>query len=347
MTTEAYRIALGRAYPRGVGQVIDAARTFFDQLAAVGWTMLGIALAMHLARLVCRGLAWRNILAASFPSARVRRLPVFGAYVAGVGLNSVAPARAGDVLKLVLTHARIEGATYATLTPTLLVETLFDSVVAAGVLAWAFTEGVLPGLNVVRGPKLRSVDWHWPLQHPTPAIVIAAVWITVIALLIVVWSRHVKSFKQRVAAGFAILRDPKRFAVGVVTWQALSWGFRVATVFFLLRAFHIPATAYTTALVLAVQSLSTLLPFTPGGIGTQQGLIVYVFRKQHLADTRLISFSVGMQIALTAFNVALGLIALAAMVRTLRWRQIVRHGRTQIEQSQAEGAEVERVEPSG
>ena len=94
-----------------MSQVIDAARTFFDQLASVGWTMLAIGLAMHFARLLCRAVAWRNILAASFPTVRVRRMPVFGAYVAGVGLNSVAPARAGDVLKLVLVHGRIEGST--------------------------------------------------------------------------------------------------------------------------------------------------------------------------------------------------------------------------------------------
>ncbi len=325
-----------------MGEVVHAARTFFDQLAAVGWASLGIALGFHLVRLACRGLAWRNILAASFPSARVRRLPIFGAYVAGVGLNSVAPARAGDVLKLVLTHARVEGSNYSTLTPTLLVETLFDMVVAAGILGWALAEGVLPGLSVVKGPKLRAVDWHWPLQHPISAIVIGGVWITVIVLLVWFWSKRIKDFRQRVAAGFAILRDPRRFLTGVVTWQALSWVFRVATVFFLLRAFHIPATAYTTALVLAVQSLSTLLPFTPGGIGTQQGLIVYVFRNQRVPDTRLVSFSVGMQIALTVFNVALGLIALAAMMRTLRWRQIVTHGRKQLEK-----AEVERAEPSG
>jgi glycosyltransferase 2 family protein len=329
-----------------VGQVIDAARTFFDQLAAVGWTMLGLALGMHLLRLVCRGLAWRNILAAAYPSTPVRRLPVLGAYVAGVGLNSIAPARAGDVLKLVLVHGKIEGSTYSTLTPTLLVETLFDLVVAAGVLGWAFAEGVLPGLDVIKGPKLRSVDWHWPLQHPTPAIVIALVWITVIALLIWFWSKRVKDFKQRVAAGFAILRTPKEFVRGVISWQALSWVFRAATVYFFLRAFHLPANAYTAALVLAVQSLSTLLPFTPCGVGTQQGLIVYVFRNEHVGKTRLVSFSVGMQIALTAFNVLLGVVALAFMARTLRWKGIVTPAREEIERSQ-ERPEVERTEPTG
>lgn len=329
-----------------MGQVIDAAHTFFDQLASVGWAALGIALGLHLVRLVCRGFAWRNILAAAYPSVPVRRLPVLGAYVAGVGLNSVAPARAGDVLKLVLVHGRINGSTYSTLTPTLIVETLFDFVVAAGVLAWAFTQGVLPGLDVIRGPKLRSVDWHWPLQHPTPAIVIGLVWLTVIALLIWFWSKRVEGFKQRVAAGFAILRTPKKFLTGVVSWQALSWVFRAASVYFFLRAFHLPATAYTTALVLAVQSLATLLPFTPGGVGTTQGLIVYVFRNEHVAKTRLVSFSVGMQIALTAFNVLLGVIALAFMARTLRWKRIVTPARDEIDRGQ-ERPEVERTEPTG
>jgi glycosyltransferase 2 family protein len=329
-----------------MGQVVDAARTFFDQLAAVGWTMLAIGLGMHLARLVCRGVAWRNILAAAYPSVPVRRLPVLGAYLAGVGLNSVAPARAGDVLKLVLVHGKIEGSTYSTLTPTLIVETLFDMVVAAGVLIWAFQQNVLPGLDVVRGPRLRSLDWHWPLEHPWPAFVIAVVWLTVIALLIWFWSKRVKNFKQRVAAGFAILRTPTAFLRGVVSWQALSWVFRAATVYFFLRAFHLPANAYTTALVLAVQSLSTLLPFTPGGVGTQQGLIVYVFRNERVARTRLVSFSVGMQIALTAFNVLLGLIALALMARTLRWKRIVTPAREEIERGKERG-EVERTEPTG
>jgi uncharacterized membrane protein YbhN (UPF0104 family) len=316
-------------------QVIDAARTFFDQLAAVGWTMLGIALGLHLARLVARAFAWRNILAASFPSSRVPRMAVLGAYVAGVGVNSVAPARAGDLVKLFLTRQRIEESSYSTLAPTLLVETLFDMVVAGGVLGWALTQNVLPGLDVI--PDLPAIDWHWPAHHPSAAIAIGVVWLTVIALLVVIWSKRVSGFKQRVAAGFAILRQPRRFFVGVVTWQALSWILRGATVYCFFRAFHLPASIHATLLVLAVQSLSTLLPFTPGGIGTQQGLIVYVFRKQNVGKSLLVSFSVGMQIAMTAFNVLLGLIALALMARTVRWKRLVAPARE----------ELERPEPSG
>ena len=44
---------------------------------------------------------------------------MFGAYVAGVGVNSVVPARGGDVVKLYLVKQRLRDASYATLAPTL------------------------------------------------------------------------------------------------------------------------------------------------------------------------------------------------------------------------------------
>src|SRR5262245_6226499 len=167
-----------------MSQVIDAARTFFDQLTSVGWTMLAIGLAFHFSRLVCRGLAWRNILAFAYPDVHVPRLPVFGAYMAGVGINSIAPARAGDLVKLVLVHQRLPTSTYTTLTPTLIVETVFDTVVAGGILIWALTQDVLPALDVL--PDLPSIDLHWPARHPFAALAITIVWLVVIVLLLVV-----------------------------------------------------------------------------------------------------------------------------------------------------------------
>jgi uncharacterized membrane protein YbhN (UPF0104 family) len=111
----------------------------------------------------------------------------------------------------------------------------------------------------------------------------------------------------------------------VASWQLLSWGFRIASVYFFLKAFTVPATLHNALLVLAVQSLSTLLPFTPGGVGTQQGLLVYVFDRAGtgIAGTLLLSFSVGMYIAVTIENVVIGFIALFLMVGTLRWKRVV------------------------
>jgi uncharacterized membrane protein YbhN (UPF0104 family) len=123
-----------------------------------------------------------------------------------------------------------------------------------------------------------------------------------------------------VRQGFAILRTPWRYLRAVVSWQALSWVLRIASFYYFLRAFRITASIHNALLTQVVQSLSTLFPITPGGAGTEQGLLVYVFRG-HEAATPLLSYSVGMKIALTVFNVVLGFSVLLLMVRTLSPRR--------------------------
>jgi glycosyltransferase 2 family protein len=306
-----------------VGKIIDAAETFFQHLADVHWIPLAIALGFNLLRLLARVPAWRNIIRASYPDLTVPRRTIGGAYLAGVGVNAIVPARAGDVLKLYLVHDRVKGTTYPTLGATLIVETLFDFVVAGGILAWALVIGVLPGLDVL--PDLPQVDWSWPLNHKREFAIIAAVWIGVLAFFAVKGIRKAREFKRRVAQGFAIFKTHGAYVTQVVTWQALSWGFRFMSVYFFLKAFTVPATLHNALLVLVVQSLSTLFPFTPGGVGTQQGLLVYVFKRAGtgVPGTLLLSFSVGMYIAVTIANIIVGFIALFLMLGTVRWRRVV------------------------
>ena len=306
-----------------MGRIIDAGGEFFRHLAEVHWAPLGIALGFQLLRLLARTPAWRNIIRAAYPDLFIPRRTVAGAYLASVGVNAIIPARAGDVLKLYLVHRRVEGTTYPTLASTLLVETLFDMVVAGAILAWALGIGVLPGLDVI--PHLPQVDWSWPLNHKREFLIIAAVWITVLVLLAVIGIRRAREFKQRVAQGFAIFRTRWAYLTQVVSWQALSWGFRFMSVYFFLKAFSVQATLHNTLLVLVVQSLSTLFPFTPGGVGTQQGFLVYVFRRAGtgVSGTLLLSFSVGMYIAVTIANVIVGFVALFLMLGTVRWRRVV------------------------
>jgi glycosyltransferase 2 family protein len=306
-----------------VGKIIDAAGEFFHHLADVHWLPLAIALGFHFLRLASRAPAWRNILRASYPELEVPRRTVLGAYLAGVGVNAVVPARGGDLLKLYLVKHRVDGTTYPTLGSTLIVETLFDSVVAGTILVWALVIGVLPSLDVL--PHLPQVDWSWPLRHQREAAVIGAVWLVVLILLLVIAISRVREFKKRVKQGFAVLRPFRRYVTQVCSWQALSWGFRITSVYFFLEAFQVPATLHNALLVLVVQSLSTLFPFTPGGVGTQQGLLVYVFDRagSGIKGSLLLSFSVGMYIATTLLNVVAGFVSLFLMVGTLRWKRLV------------------------
>jgi uncharacterized membrane protein YbhN (UPF0104 family) len=303
-----------------VSEFFHALGVFFDQLASVGWAALAIALALHFAKLLVRTIAWRNILAASFPDRRVPWPPVFGAYVAGVGVNSIVPGRGGDLVKLYLVHRRLPGTNYTTLASTLVTETLLDIVLATALFLWALTQGVLPSLHVL--PSVPAFDWGWLFRNGKATATVVAL-LTLGAIALWWWaSSHVEDFKAHIGQGFAIVRDRKRYAREVVSWQLVSWVLRIASLYWFLRAFHVTATVHNALLAQVVDSLSTLLPFSPGGAGTKQGLLVFVL-KGEASTSRLLAFSVGMHVAITIFNVALGAAAIFAMLRTLRLGEIL------------------------
>jgi|SRR5579864_528716 len=303
-----------------MGAFFHALRVFGDHLAAVRWELLALALGLHLVRLLLRAVAWRTILRAAYPGERVRFRSVFGAYVAGVGVNSVAPARSGDVVKLLLIKHRVSESSYATLAPTLIAETVFDFFVAGGLIVWALSIGALPTHQVYS--RLPSVDWKFFLRHEQATGIALLVLFAAAVIGFAIFAEHGGELRERLRRGFAIFGDRRRLLLGVVLPQALSWGFRLASVYEFLRAFGVPAGLHNALLVMVVDSLATLFPATPGGAGTKQGLIVFLFRRTGISKTALLAFSVGVNVALTVFNLVLGLTAIYLMARTLSWRRL-------------------------
>ena len=300
---------------------LDACQAFFDTITSVAFWPLLLAVSLHVLKLLLRGRAWQNILRASYPGERVPYWGVFGSYMAGVGVNSLAPARGGDVVKLYLVKRQVKESSYPTLASSLVVETLFDFVVASVLFLWAIKVGPpARGAGPPRTcrPSTGRSSSPTPCSQPSSAAFSSASRSSGMA-----WASHrVNEFREKLAQGFAILHDRRAFLTGVVTWQAASWLARGAAVYFFLEAFHIPASVQATVTVLVVQGLSTLLPFTPGGAGTQQAVLVFAFSGTAAAST-VLGFSVGMQLVTTAVNVLLGFGAIAVMLRTLRWRQHV------------------------
>jgi uncharacterized membrane protein YbhN (UPF0104 family) len=303
-----------------VGAFFHAVKVFGEHLAAVRWEFLALALLLHLARLVFRAIAWRAILVAAYPDERPKFRSVFGAYVAGVGVNSIVPARAGDAVKLYLIKHRIPGSSYATLTPTLVAETIFDFLVGIALMAWALSLGVLPAHEFYS--RLPSVDWGFLVRHEKWTAIAIATFLTTALIGFMVFLERGEDFRERVGRGFAIMRDPPRFVTRVIAPQTISWLLRAGSVYYFLQAFNVHASVHNALLAMVVDSLATLFPATPGGAGTKQGLIVFLFKGQAVSASALLAFSVGMNIAMVVFNVALGAIALYAMARTVSWRRV-------------------------
>ena len=129
-----------------MGAFFHAVAVFVHHLRQVEWIPLGLALACHVTKLLFRGRAWQNIIRASYPADRLKYRSALGAYIAGVGVNSIAPARGGDVVKLYLVKRQVKESTYPTLASSLVVETLFDFAVASVLFIWAIKVGLLPGV---------------------------------------------------------------------------------------------------------------------------------------------------------------------------------------------------------
>jgi uncharacterized membrane protein YbhN (UPF0104 family) len=302
-----------------VGHVVDAIQVFFEQLAAVKFSALALAIAAHVLKTMCTSRAWRNTIAASYPDEKVPWRPVYAAYLAGVGVNAIIPARAGDAVKLYMAHRSVPSSTYTTLASTLLVLSLFDMAMATLIFAYALTLGVLPGVSSLG--HLPGFDFGFVAANPE-------FWFVVLLALVILgvvgffWLRlHVAEFKVRVRQGFAVLSDRTAYARRVAAWQAGDWLLRFVAIWFFLDAFGVPQSLRNVLLVQVTQSLATLVPISPGGIGTEQAFIVYVFAGA-VSTSKLLAFSVGMKLTLIATNVALGFGALFLTFGHTDWRSL-------------------------
>jgi glycosyltransferase 2 family protein len=313
---------------------IDGADTFFSNLAAVHWGALALALGLHFTHICCRSRAWFNTLRAAYPEERFGWRRILGAYIAGVGVNSVVPVRGGDVVKIYLAKQSIPSSRYPTVTSSFFVESIFDIAAGSVVMLFAITRGVLPSLPKL--PSLPAFDLAFWADHPRFGLfVLTALTVGLLVLYAAVSVRAVV-FWRRVRQGVVILTDFRRYRREVAAWQAVAWLLRFGAFFFFLEAFNIGGSVENALLVMSVQALSTLTPFTPGGAGAQQALLVYVFRGI-APQTAVLAYSVGQQIAIAAFNAAAGIVALFLMAGTTSFRDVVRLGKEE-EKQEAEGA---------
>ena len=303
-----------------MGEVLHAIRVFFEQLAAVEFLPLFLAICSHLLKTMCTSRAWRNTIAASYPEEPVPWRPIYAAYLAGVGVNAIVPARAGDAVRLYLTHRAVPGSSYTTLASTMLVLSFFDMGMALLIFAYALTLGVLPGVGALG--RLPGFDFGFFVANPEFSFVLLVV-LVIFGGLGFFWLRlHIAEFKLHVRQGFTVLNDRTQYLRQVALWQAGDWLLRFVAIWFFLDAFGIQQSIRNVLLVQVTQSLATLVPISPGGIGTEQAFIVYVFNGTGIGRATLLAFSVGMKLTLITTNVIIGFTALFLTLGHTDWRSI-------------------------
>ena len=305
-----------------MARILDGVDAFLDQLAAIDVLPAFIAVLCQLARLFATSQAWRNVLVAAYPHREVPRRSIYAAYLSGIGVNAIIPVRAGDAVRVVLAHRAIPDSSYTTVISSTLVLSIFDIAAASTLLVWAVvTLDELPGIGEL--PDLRSFDFAWLLDRPLAAELLLAAILIALAILAFWIHGHVVDFWDRVKQAFTVVRDPPAYFGSVAVWQAADWSLRLVTVWFMLDAFDIPQSIQNVLLVQVSSSLATLLPLTPGGLGTEQAFLVYVFSGT-VPGAQLLAFSVGMRLILLGTNVVAGFTAIALTLRTVDLRGVVK-----------------------
>jgi uncharacterized membrane protein YbhN (UPF0104 family) len=310
----------------------NAAQAFFESFTEIGWGYLAAALLLSLALQLARAHGWANALRAAYPRSRVSETGIAAAFLVGAGMNGILPARGGDALKIVLAKRSVERSSYPAIISSFAVLSPFDIAIGILVLLYAITQGLLP--RAPRLPHLPAFEITFWAAHPEVLMLTLTVIGIGVVALVAVLARHVESFWQRVKQGLAIFREPVRYLREVVAWQMVGWLCRFASFWLFLEAFHVGGSVENVLLVMSVQAISGALPFTPGGAGAQQALLVATLGGASHAV--ILAYSVGQQLAVTAWSVLLAFAALFYVFRVSDWRTLVREGEAARAEASAE-----------
>lgn len=310
----------------------DAVESFFAGLAEVQLGQLMIALLAFTVYLSLRARASFHILRAAYPSEPFRYRDIWGAYFAGYGFNAVIPARGGDVVRLFLTRTSVPRSSYPAVGASFVVEAGFDVAMAVLILSFAFSQGVFP--KPPDFASLNAFDLSYLASHPSFTLFLITALGVAAMVSFALLSARVKAFWARVRQGLTIVFDRRRYLREVFALQLIGWLFRFTAFWFLLEAFGVGGSVRNVLLVLGVNALAAVVPFTPQGAGVAQALLVKVFADTAPAAT-VAAYSVGQQVAIAVLTFAVGFAALFFIFRVRSFKEILRRGREDREAERA------------
>ena len=286
-----------------------AAALIFDRTAAVDPWLLALGTLLYLAAQTVRPRGWHTILRAAFPEATdLRPRDVIRAYLAGAGVNAIVPARGGDVVKLALRAPAHRGRALLDARGHLHPRDAVRDRLRRRARGVGARRGVHPGPHHQRrAARARR------LARPR-AIPIAAVVLVLVACSASSGRRLVRALRGALRQGTAILCSPRRFLLGVASWQALARLIRLGSFAAFMAAFGLPVTPATVVLVMAAQGGGRILPLAPASAGLRLAMLSYGFVEVtgHPVDIAAITaftFGVGAVMAMSGLAVAAVILA--------------------------------------
>jgi hypothetical protein len=274
----------------------SAADRLLGALAGAHAGLLVAAVALHVAGQVCRGLAWRGVLAAAWPG--VTRRNVCAWHVCGAGLSGVLSARGGDAVRIALARRELDRASVPALAGTIAAEGSFETVFGAVLALVAVRLGV------------------GSLELPPVPLLIGVAVAGAVVVALGARSRRVRRIAAEVGRGLAVMRHPRCWARTVLPWQLVARGLRLGAATCFLLAFGLPVAPAVVLAACAAQGSGAMLPIPGAGPATVAGalLVALPMAAGHPVDPAAVAaLAIVQPAALTATGVTISLALLAGL----------------------------------
>ena len=269
----------------------------WDSLNNISFWYLAAGWAVQTVQTTLTALAWYFILQAAYPRGGVTYLQVLAAYAAGVALNGFLPANIGTFVMLLMFTAMIRGATFPGVLGGMVVQKIFFTAVGTLVYVYLF-------LSVAGSFELQL---NIPHDYPGLTVLIVLGGALFIVLLVRIFWGKLQGLWAKAKQGGAILGKPRDYFLKVFLPSLGAWLAKLGVTAIFLAGYGIPVTFHTIMSVIGGNSLANTVSATPGGVGINQAVNTASLRDVTDASTAT-AYSIGQQLAITAWNVAFGVV---------------------------------------
>ena len=294
--------------------------TLPQKLAGVDWRLLAVAALLGVVPVLLQTVRWRYLLGA----ASVRFSTVLQAVYLGSLANLIVPLRTGELVRGLVVSRRT-GRGLAGILSTEFIERVADALAMAGMIWLVARVARIPG---VLGP----------VQAVLQFVLLGFVLLVVVAIVgerplrhrLTTWSptgrygRGVRGTALGIASGLPLLRDWRAVTLCVSTAAGMIL-VQAVILWLALRAFHVHLDLLQVAAVQAVISMGTLVPSTPGNLGSWQMACVLGLTMFGVEHTTAATFSMVVFVVLSLPTLVGGVVALATSPLNLTQLRGARH----------------------
>jgi uncharacterized membrane protein YbhN (UPF0104 family) len=245
-----------------------------DALESANYLWLAPAVLLYLLGLLVRAFRWHILL---LPIARIPTASLFGILSIGFLVNNILPARLGEIARAFLVGRR-HGVSRSAALATVVVERIFDGVVMLlflGVASATAGARVAPDWLEVLVPLTAAafggdgVALAVLALAPTFALGVAA---RLLAPFPARLRESALSVANKFITGLGVLQDLE-LAAGVLATSIVAWLLEMGAYLAVGQAFRLTGEINAYLLALAVANLGTMIPSSPGYVGTFDALV--------------------------------------------------------------------------